>query len=1585
MQNKRSSYFKKRLQEKKKRRNWQKMILGFSAIVVFCTVYALILPAITLERTTEMETEESAYEISGEVSEEAVSEQSTEGITSKVSEATEEDDASGSVEANVPIPERQEDGFDLSADTTGKVKDVKLYYQDKTSSEWFEITDDTVLEDMRLRLSIEYKGVEIESLLNLYDRKLTYDLPDFLRNASAEGKIMDGMTAVGDVKVEEGKVVLTFEESYLKEIEENGSTTIDGTFYAAGEADLTQWGADGKKTITIAGKDYVLNFGDDPVAKLGKVDVGKSCTSTELVETEDGYYLSYTITVTAGEDGGRNVSVVDQFQSNQSALSYAEISSTSAVLDGTENGQKPYETIEEGKQHGSIGLREQNNACQMVWQIGDLSPKESRTLIYFVKLTDQKNLNQMGEIKNKAEVYTTAKDQYLKGYDEASFTPSASYDTRKDRKNLIQNADGTYQLDYEIRFTLKQDGSNYPLKEFEIHDYLDHKARPTDSRALAYIDYDEDSIKVYRKKAGETTETLLDEQSYKIEWASNRKGFTVKELGLVYPGDSYYVRYQVLVKPEAIAAVNANNLKVNNRLIVSASNAKDKVEGGIEGWSNTSEIAYNAWDTKAFRAKTTADQLVKMTGEQYELTENGVKNDSNTTKEFTVPAGSYPYTVQVNTNGDWDMTQVEMTDQLSSEYMQYVGYVKVEAYDAKSAGGSSSNLPKETKWVKIDGRNSFSLRPSDLGWENQSYAYRFTYYAQPVNQELFSEIQVSNTFRLDGDVIRGGKGYGISGISSQTKVTISGNYSMNLKKTAWYYEQPVTGDGTWIKGKIYWVIEIGGTAVKKGMSVRDSIQQGKNLTDSFLHADSLAGIYKGKLAEGQSVTGYDTLEAFVTTAGMTDVTEKFTKSLTNQKNFEGEECYSELTVTAKETIPLGADKLYLVIQSEPRTLPAKGRDSNTYKNAVSTSDNQTDWIDRDTAEKVICAGGEILKELGQVFTYDGQTVVQQQQGLDKKDDVSQIVTTGLKGAGVYASWAFKLNYAGELSGRYRVLEKIPEGMELAYIRVKWIGTKQKTIQAYEISDLSEEWKRQEITATTDNRTNVKTISYWKDHQAIIELGNFIAGKERDQYSVDVQVVCRVTDRDVLLGGETKTFSNEVILQTTDGREISSATSPASIAMTPLTKEASIRAERVTFTIKANQLGQTIPTAEESTKLRLIDKLSSTLILDTTTIRVVHSQTGEPVEFTAFMEEDNTLELDLPCNVPMTITYTAVVNAPPGQKVSFTNNAYWEGYTPSSGASAGKEDYSYSAGGTASAGKNIRLKIIKKDKNNLSQGLSGAEFEIVQCTLLDDGTIETKMDSPVWKGTTDVDGVLSFGINGSAAVNADLLYNTLYQVRETKAPEGYVREAQQSYIIVPRKEENAKDYTEYVKRCIEDSRVQVQYQSTYELTVSNHKGEITVEKYFKNAGGGESNPVSGTYWFGLYENAEGTGAPIQKISITYRPMETEIQKEKFINLDLEKKYYVFELDDQENPVKEEHSIAVIEGMEYFTSYRTGKPNGSEQAGNEAANGEIVKVFNQSRVKKLPSTGSRGTEFFLYAGGILLVLAGIKAIKQPNNQK
>lgn len=1308
----------------------------------------------------------------------------------------------------------------------------------------------------------------------------------------------------------------------------------------------------------------------------------------------------------AGEDGCPDVKVVDTFTGNQDLVTYVGVTTNKKDLVGNPNNQEPNETIEDGKQHGSVYLgttsndkapipkentKKDNETGSLVWAIGDMSANETRTFTYFAKLKDGVALNGK-TINNQAIVYSNT---IKRVYSDNEFTPNIKYDMKKERVGSVvrQQDDGSYKIDYKLYFKLNEELSNYPIKDFEMYDFLDYyKDFFTDENIREYVNYDLNSVKLFKNN--------VSEDAFKVSWAKNKDDYKAnwnvevdgnptrfKITGtdnspiVLNPGDSIYATYSVKVAPEAFAKIQNNSVAVKNRYLVKASNTNNSADDwALDKVWHIENINTYKWDEKSVESATTKDTTIEMTENKYVKDNDKYIVDNSSKNTFQVPKGSYPYIVMVNdTLGDWDATSVQMSDKLNSNKMQYVGYVKIEALEVKQKDSSLSSTgdyektntldrtyeSKGVKWVKIDGDTSFTLKPSDLGWNNNKYAYRFTYYAKPVNQDSYGNSKVTNTFTLTGNVVgRDGKPFNISNVSSNKEVTITGNYQMNVKKSSWYYESPKVDSGNWSKGKIYWVVEVSGTAIKKDTIFKDTIVKDK--TDSYLYDDSLVGIYKGNLPDNKTITSFKDLEELKTTSGLVDVKGEFSNlEVTNN---------SELSITANKNIELKDKKLYMIIATEPSSLPTDYRDYNEYENQISTNDDGENDISWGSATKTLCGGADILKELGQTFTYDGSTLTNIEPGRDQ-GDTTKIFKDGLSdaGPGLYASWVFKLNYAGELSGTYRVLEKIPEGMDLAYIRVKWTGPKQDTIQSKEITNLGSEWaKKQTKDAPTDNNGRTETTKYYVNgNQALIELGDFIAGQVRDDYSVDVQVVCKVKDSDVLHGIE-KTFTNEVELQTADGQKMNNATSSATLKGQNLEKSMTSNQpanEKVKFTIKANPLGQKIPVSEGTT-LKLIDKLSNSLLLDTKSINAV-DKNGVAVVLKPVLKDDNTLEIEIPNDKAIIITYEATVNAPPAQKVDFSNEAYWEGYKPSTGVKVEKKGYSYSAGGTVSSGNNIKLNILKKDQNNLSTSLSGADFTMVECVRLNDDTIESKDNTFNWSGTTDVNGTLSFG-SGSATDHV-MKYNTIYKVTETKAPTGYVNSNQELYIMVPRVESGKTDYSDYVKKCIQDDRIKVQYQETYVLTVLNHKGEITVEKKFKNPGNYDMNPVTGIYHFGLYENKDGTEKLLQTISIQYDEGSTDTKSEKFINLDLGKTYYVYELDDQNNPIKDS-GVHVINRLEYITSYSTN---------NAVQNGATVTVTNQSRVKQLPSTGSYGTLIYRISGA-MLVLASLIVLTNINKK-
>lgn len=1134
MQNKGTDYIRRLLKDKTRLKRWRKMMLCLSCVVVFCTVYALILPAITLERKTVCGQEEHSHteecyssdgqltcgktehthtescyaddktseDQLGEDSQQTPEQNQTEGQEQNQGQSQEQnqnqsqdqsqnqdqvqtsddgnvaqngengdtagttaDETSGNDEESVvagstsaPATEGEDgtgstttatEGFDLSAAANkADLKGVVLQYYDATQKTWIDIqenVDNKIPGDAKIKLTVQYQNVSIEQLLTTYNCKMTYDIPELLRNMTAEGKIFDSNAEVGTVTVQEGKIVVAFEKWYLEGLKTKNDTVIAGDFYAEGEVKLSQLPPDnGKTTLTTADKNYRLDFGQDALAKYGKVTVDKQCVSKNVISTNDGNYLKYKITVTAGEDGCPDVSVVDTFTNNSSNVdSYAQIAMTVTELDGSENGVAPYETVAEGKTHGTIykGNKTDGKTIpavptettitepgSMVWKIGEMAAGEVRTLTYFVKLKGQVNLNQ-AEIKNKADVFLK---NYQRAYDEASFTPKIKYDMAKNRdakyvNNIVKNSDGSYTINYKIEFSLDENNSNFPLKNFELRDFLDYGDIYTNSELLAkgYVYYNRDSVKLYAKKntetayskvAGEGYDTLWSDKSdnYTSNWTKTTNPTRFKITGTsdkpitVNPGDGYYATYSITVKPEAMAYMKANSIDVKNRFLVAAENVQNNYDYGIDRVYNQKTVGSYTWNQKMVGNGTTTARTITMNDNRYDLTSGKITRDTSADTTFTVPVGSYPYTVNVNeTQGDWDATSVSMKDTLTpNDKMEYTGYVKVEAREYNSASSNTDKYDvKETKWVKIDKLTEFTLKPSELGWTNNNYAYKFTYYATPKNTGTFSSAGVNNKFTLSG-FVKGESSIDISGIYSQTEITISGQFKMNLKKEAWYYEEPKADASTWQNGKIYWVIEVDGTEILQNTSFRDAISNGTGLQNSYLHSDSLVGIYKGTLPKGNTITGYKNLQEMQTSSGLKDIKDQFTDpELTNEKNFSGTGNYSELTVKAINTISLDGEKLYFIVQSEPQSLPVDYRDCFTYKNQIQTSDDGNKWIDQGSADTSLYSGADILKELGQTFTYDGSTVTSNNDGRDIGDS-NKIAASELKkttGPGQYAA------------------------------------------------------------------------------------------------------------------------------------------------------------------------------------------------------------------------------------------------------------------------------------------------------------------------------------------------------------------------------------------------------------------------------------------------------------------------------------------------------------------------------------------------------------------------------------------------------
>lgn len=1622
-----SEYIKKLLKDKARLKKWKRITLALSCVVVFCVVYALTLPAITLEGKTICGMEEHTHTEECYQDDKLICDkeehQHTEDCYEKEEEQPVENEVLNepeeTVQPDTQITSQEEEKVSedepkmVEDQTTTEQTDYQLKDSDITSIEveykdasgqWQKVDNGEVNpSNTEIYLKVNFEQIKTEDLLNQHNCTLTYQIPDFLRDAKGAGDLYDGTEKIGTITVENNVAKVTIDKNYLENLIKTGKTHLNGYFYVHGQVNLSSIKDNGGKAIlTLGNKTVTLNYGPDCIEKFGGVTIKKGFKEVD----KKNNYVAYTIAVEAGKDGCKGLYVIDQFTSNGNLVSYAgNITSNETTLSGTPNNQEPYETVTGSTNHGNIYLADSadstikkpkagqsniTNPC-IVWNIQNMGANESRELTYYVKLKDDVNLRNQ-QITNTATLYSNGSQRvYDRGSGEANFTPTINYDgkfTKDVNGNIIRNNDGSYTIPFKLSIALNEDTSNYTIKNLQFRDFL----RNIDNDLLQYVTFDHTSFKLYKN------DKMVDPTKYNVKWSSETNNTDFKEWDKVpnpksfklsgnegspidlSPGDSCYVTYNVIVKPEAFAKMHSDSITVDNRFVAHADNVDQNRDGGFEAYNSIPIIKTYEWNGKHVDQNATTEETSEtINGDKYTYNGDKVVQDSTSENSFTVPKGSYKYTVETNkTLNDFDVTDVTMTDTLISKYMKYVGYVKVEALEVNTISSDLNKVTSDTytsqptydtvgtKWVKIDDKKTFSLKPSDLGWTKQKYAYRFTYYAKPDNLGAFTETTVKNKFTLNG-IVKKGNGeftFNENDVSKETTLTIKGTLNMTAKKVSWYYSEPKKDSGTWSKGELYWVVDVGGTQIAQGTTFRDLIKSDDKITSSYLHDDSLVGIYKGTLPEGKSISDYKDLNDLTNNGALTPINGNF------KTEFDGTAPnYNGLSFTAKEDIKLeNGEKVYMIIKSEPAELPSptNNRDTKTYKNSISIKDDDS-YVSEQTAEKTLYTAPNILKELGQVFKYDGKTVTNLHIGADKTEsgaaDTSKICTDLLKDShGVFVSWAFKVNYDGKLNGEYSVLEDIPEGMELSYIRLKWHGDDALSVKSNEITGIdSTVWTKVENDSKNDNKNSDEHTIYYvnkNNKQAMIQLGDFVAKEERDNNSVDVQVVCRVTDSKVLLGAESQTFTNKVTLKK-DGKDIDTATCPETIQLTEGNKNIDKKqvqgnGQKIDFEINANQLGQTLPT-NDGDKLKLVDELGENLQLDTTSIKVFKNNTEQLTDCDTSYA-NNTLEITVPNNVPIKITYTVTVNAKPEVSVKVSNTAYWKGYSKDSGKIV-ESDYLYKVGGSIEALSKVNFKLTKQDQNKLNTVLKGAVFDIEKCELNGNDITTSKIATV----TTDASGIIT----------QDLDFDTLYKITETKAPDGYVLDNKPIYILDLKDKDES--FVTNIKNIIKDGELFVRYkQQNFDVQVQNHKGEITVVKKFINDAAGKSTkPVSGTYNFGLYTDKKDLTTQLQTVSIIYNASETQEKSAKFINLDLNKTYYVFELDDDNKPIVNSSKEVTINKLQYTVDYK----NGEIESTNAAINGQTVTVTNKSRTKILPSTGSIGTLIYRLLGAMLVVVSVI----------
>lgn len=1471
----------------------------------------------------------------------------------------------------------------LDADTTGATDPVSvenyttgatLYYRTNENGEWTDVSGATDIPgNADFKLKISYGNVPIDTLLAT-DGKMTYTLPDLLRNATANGSITSGSTTVGTITVANNTVTLAFDTTWLAKQKTETNTVISGDFFVEAEANLSQVGEDRTGKIVIGDTTINIDFAGDIVAKYGNVDLSK--TVSDISEETDGDYLTYTLTVTAGADGCPDVKVVDCFADTQYIEEYVGVTGTSTA---TNDSDGPTETSTDiGFTNGTVCLdpaATDTTPGTLVWVIGNMAANETRTLTYRVKLKDAyTGVTAKENLQNTANVYSKT---YQRDSDSVTFTPRARATMSKVASTFTPGENGGGTITYTIWVQAYADNS-YVLDNVKIMDALDGSIDNRNGTSAAIrknLSYDETSFRLYQGGSnGQNGSSGLEIMAGTTPNITDRDNDGKKNdsftyyVGSLAPGESKTLTYTVNVEPGVFMAAGNKDVQINNRACIYTDDRRE--DGGVwlNGHNASKTINRKVWSRKLAGGKQETASTVSMSGSVYDATGGSVTKIPSPDSSFTVPAGSYKYQVAANEAGDWDLSSASMADSLGSQYMQFVGYVRVDAYtissnapgsgldDAAAIDNLSRRTPDRTVWVKVDGQTSFSFTPEQIGLAGKK-AYLLTYYAQPTNIDGITQVVVSNRFELTGEVGIGNFRYVLTGIGAEASVVVAGGNSFAAEKQSWYYEEPkATTTGDFANGALYWVIKVDGTVLPKDTAIKD-VTNAVGGSAHYIRGTSFVGVYTGNLGT-KSLADYADLDSLIASGLLTAL---------GSSSYTVEKDNSSLTLTLKTEISLAeGDSLYLIVKTEPSQLPTKKRDAFTYNNKLQSRSDGTNWLDHNTASKTLYGSENIFKELGCVFTYpgSGNSITNIQSG------TNQGISTGaLNGAGTYVAWQIHVNYEGSLSGRHRVVEQIPDGMEVTYIRMWWLGSKAvrqdpkptfARLTAEEIAALGGSWTEYEKTLPINKAGSQTNYYYTNGQQVIWDIDNLVAGGGfRDEYAVEIQIVCKVTDPGVLLGGVSKEFNNVVRLQNSEGTTIGNDSNGVTIKKQTLSKQGTYNPEtnggRYPFKITLNELGEDL--VSDADTITLVDELSDTLILDTTSIRVVNTKTDEVVTNWTSSVEGQTLKIVLPDKLPLTVTYETTVNAAPGQTISISNNAHWEGYTTPSGGSVEVKEFRYSTGGTAGADTSPSVTVKKLDQNNTGQALPGATFTLVEGSYAG-GSFTAKENGLSLTGTTGGDGTLTFGKESGQTMS----YNTVYCLTETVAPKGYVLDAAPHYFAVVKKQDDG-SYPTF------PNGVTVWYLSAdYTYQAYNHKGEATVAKKFLDVGGKPLEKIDGTYRFGIYAEANLTGDPLQTVAITYanRTVTPAGGTARFTDLPLGGTYYIYELDGSGQPISG-NVPATVNSSSFLVTYTNGPAVTVPTDGSAAA---TVTVTNQVCYPELPHTGGAGTIPYTIGGFLLL---------------
>lgn len=690
--------------------------------------------------------------------------------------------------------------------------------------------------------------------------------------------------------------------------------------------------------------------------------------------------------------------------------------------------------------------------------------------------------------------------------------------------------------------------------------------------------------------------------------------------------------------------------------------------------------------------------------------------------------------------------------------------------------------------------------------------------------------------------------------------------------------------------------------------------------------------------------------------------------------------------------------MYIIMRTQPNQ-ELSGRNSKTFNNEIGIMDDASGNFDvLDHASYIYKPNLPVFKEGMVAAYYDGKDWTNHSFSPSghraTKDENDEYKLNALfdtyfnpnsvaaNGAGLYVEWLINVNWDGTLEGDVVLTDNLNHKMEPVSVK-KFNGVNPDYFDLPEL-EKNPDW--------TKSQTNDVPFYYnSKTGELKIGIGNLHKSETTNDTVVNLQLICRVTDPDVLFSGDISTLTNTAEVSSSDGTFIGSHKQNHKIYPAySINKIGSgvgdngnhqHSTNKMEYTIEINPFEENLVSDSDILPV-LIDEMSSNMeIMGTVDVYKKINDTKIPLNNISYsvidIDDKTQIKFDnLPDKTHLIIKYKTTVNVKPSQTASVSNIAYWEGHSrPSKPQST--DWFEYNLSGSVTSREEPVIVINKVDFYDNGITLGGAKFEIRRVNT--DGTIN---NSDVITVTTGNDGEILFAESEGNPLHC----NIVYQLKEVKAPTDYVLDNTPKYFMVinPRNQHNYTidgDYKMYIDG--KQTDILISYISNdapdLEVTVYNKKACVKIDKVFRDESG-ESADFYGTYSFGLYYRnpINSNEKPVQILSITYSDDgisyvldDKETFAPEFTKAIAGNMNFIYELNEKNEPINNGKS-AYLNGYSFDVEY-------SSNSVFVTATGATITVTNKYHPIYMPMTGGIGlNKYYRTAFCVLMTLSAFAVI-------